>query len=91
MADMGQGTWAFRLFHFRGWLPAHSFELLGQNREAAPLGSLRFGTKKATGRDSTRPRSRPRSSIDALSREPVHCSPDVTGAEKVTGRMFARD
>jgi hypothetical protein len=33
MADMGQGTGAFGRFHFRGWLPAHSFELLGQNRE----------------------------------------------------------
>jgi hypothetical protein len=29
--------------------------------------------------------------IDALRREPAHCSPDVTSGEKVTGRMFARD
>jgi hypothetical protein len=62
-----------------------------ENDQRSVLCLVRFGTKKATGRDESRPRSRPRSSIDALSREPVHCSPDVTGAEKVTGRMFARD
>jgi hypothetical protein len=68
MADMGQGTWAFRLCYFRGWLPAHSFELLGQNREAAPLGSLRFGTKKPP--SGTRP-----------GRGPGHrCSQSGTGA-----------